>query len=627
MTAMNKELTITVAVGVGAAAVAIALEMYRRRRPPYAAAAGAPGVSLEDIAKFPGGAGLGMADAPTKLDFSPDNESITFLASPPGALAQKLFKRSIATEVVTELIASDADEASYSAEEKLRRERLRLLHTGVTDYEWASAGEGMLIPQGSRSLAFIPSPGAAARPLLDESTAGGALPAGEPVLDPKLSADGKVCCFVCDREVYACGTDGGGAPVQLTSGARGTQLSNGAANFIAQEEMDRMEGFWIAPDGASLAFEQCDESAIPLFTIAHHVDQPQQSEAHHYPFAGADNPKARIGVVPIPTGAKAKAAGAGTVSALLGGGKKGAAAPPAPVWLELGERAHGEIYISRVTWRDAKSLYVQVQDRRQTELRLLLVDAKTGASQTLLTEKASTWVNLHQMLVPLSHGRFLWASEKSGYRHLYLHNADGSLKATLTAGAWVVDHTEKGMVDEQGGRVFFLGNKADPRERHLYVTSLDDGGGAPTQLTSGGGMHAATLSRDMKHFVDKFSSAGQPMVVRLCSSADGAVLSFLFECADPELTRLRPHLAPPELVTLPSTDAKVTLYAAVYKPDAAVFGEGPHPLVVSVYGGPHVQRVADSWALTADLRAQVGGLSDLIVLMAMLVIGYPTERH
>lgn len=132
------------------------------------------------------------------------------------------------------------------------------------------------------------------------------------------------------------------------------------------------------------------------------------------------------------------------------------------------------------------ALCVQVQDRRQTELRLLLVDAKTGASQTLLTEKASTWVNLHQMLVPLSHGRFLWASEKSGYRHLYLHNADGSLKvfaslmateclpsalpsalalpdrpsqATLTAGAWVVDHTEKGMVDEQGGRVFFLGNK------------------------------------------------------------------------------------------------------------------------------------------------------------------------
>lgn len=43
-------------------------------------------------------------------------------------------------------------------------------------------------------------------------------------------------------------------------------------------------------------------------------------------------------------------------------------------------------------------------------------------------------------------------------------------------------------------------------------------------------MHAATLSRDMKHFVDKFSSAGQPMVVRLCSSADGAVLSVLFEC-------------------------------------------------------------------------------------------------
>jgi len=63
-------------------------------------------------------------------------------------------------------------------------------------------------------------------------------------------------------------------------------------------------------------------------------------------------------------------------------------------------------------------------------------------------------------------------------------------------------------------------------------------------------------------------------------------------------------LRPPELISIPSRDGKVTLHCAVYAPDAAVYGPGPYPAIVSVYGGPHVQRVSNNWPLTADLRAQ-----------------------
>ena len=45
------------------------------------------------------------------------------------------------------------------------------------------------------------------------------------------------------------------------------------------------------------------------------------------------------------------------------------------------------------------------------------------------------------------------------------------------------------------------------------------------------------------------------------------------------------NLKPPELFTVPSTDGKVTLQGAVYKPDVAKFGKGPYPTVVSCYGG------------------------------------------
>ena len=59
-----------------------------------------------------------------------------------------------------------------------------------------------------------------------------------------------------------------------------------------------------------------------------------------------------------------------------------------------------------------------------------------------------------------------------------------------------------------------------------------------------------------------------------------------------------------QLVDIPSSDGKVILHGAVYKPPSAIFGKGPFPLMVAVYGGPGVQRVTNDWNLTADLRAQ-----------------------
>ena len=66
-----------------------------------------------------------------------------------------------------------------------------------------------------------------------------------------------------------------------------------------------------------------------------------------------------------------------------------------------------------------------------------------------------------------------------------------------------------------------------------------------------------------------------------------------------------PKLSPPELLTFQAHDTIDTLYGALYVPEKFVFGSGPYPLICSVYGGPHVQRVNRSWSsMTADMRAQ-----------------------
>ncbi|MFN8511655.1 MAG: DPP IV N-terminal domain-containing protein [Chloroflexia bacterium] len=70
--------------------------------------------------------------------------------------------------------------------------------------------------------------------------------------------------FVRDDELWVAPTDGSAEPKQLSSGA-GMGYKR-VAEYIAQEEMGRREGFWWSPDGASIAYEQADKRAYSRCT-------------------------------------------------------------------------------------------------------------------------------------------------------------------------------------------------------------------------------------------------------------------------------------------------------------------------------------------------------------------------
>jgi dipeptidyl-peptidase-4 len=139
-----------------------------------------------------------------------------------------------------------------------------------------------------------------------------------------------------------------------------------------------------------------------------------------------------------------------------------ALAADAPVEIDLG--ANRDIYLARVDWLpDAKHLLVQRQSRDQRTLDLLLADASTGATRVLLTESSESWVNLHNALRVLPDGKsFVWASERSGHKHLELRALDGSLIRPLTQGPWEVD--ELLALDAKHRRAYFTGNADDVRE-------------------------------------------------------------------------------------------------------------------------------------------------------------------
>ncbi len=512
----------------------------------------------EDVATYPL---PGMA-TPGDFAFSPDDRLITYLHSPDESLTRQLYALDPGSGERRLLVAppgGGTTEEGVSLEEALRRERQRQRALGVTQYAWARHANRLLVPLHG-ALYVQDGDGAPLREIL---------PSGpHPALDPQLSPDGAWVAYVQDGELYILSADGA-APRQLTDGARGTGKVHGLAEYIAQEEMGRSHGFWWSPDGRRIAFTEVDETHIPVYRIVHQGKDATgkgAQEDHRYPFAGMPNATVRLGVVPVEGGA--------------------------PVWMDLGDAE----YLARVAWFPDGTLTAQIENREQTTLDLVRFDAETGAQARLVRETSDVWINLHDLLRPLNDGGFIWASERTGFQHLYRYDRDGKLRNAITQGAWIVDGIAG--VDDANGLVYVTGTLDGPTERHLYAAPLD--GGEPRRITGAPGMHAVVADHALRRFVDIHHNTETPPTITLRALSDGAAIGTIYDKTDPRIARLR--LQPPELVTLQSRDGE-TLHGAIYRPPAR-FGNGPFPTIVSVYGGPHAQRVQNSWGMTVDMRAQ-----------------------
>ncbi|MEQ1502511.1 MAG: S9 family peptidase [Myxococcota bacterium] len=515
-------------------------------------------VPLDELVRLP----LPGMGGPVSARFVGDRH-LTWLESGPDSLVQHLWSLDLGTGEVRQR-GTARDDRPMPLEEVLRRERLRERALGVTSYRHAAGGRVLVVPRAGAVWVERSSGGPALGDALEELIPG-------PVLEPVASPDGTRIAYVADAELYVVPVEGGPA-VQLTTGARGTGRTHGLAEYVAEEEMNRRSGFWWSPDGQWIAYTEVDDRHVPVWRIVYQGQATPTWEDHRYPFAGADNARVRLFVVRS-TGGE-------------------------PVELALGDAE----YLARVGWMPDGTVVAQVQDRRQKQLRLLKFDVAfpldrsglvSGRPTVVLTEEGEPYVELNDLFRPLDlePGAFLWGSERTGYLHLYKVDAAGGI-AAVTHGDWVVD--ELVAVDEPNRRVYVTGTLDGACERHLYAVSLD--GGPPRRLTPDHGIHTVAVDLRGQRFVDTWSAVEAPprTVVR---DLNGAILRTIDRATDPRIAAL--GLTPPELLTVTGAAGDV-LHAALYRPD----GDGPFPTVVFVYGGPHAQRVTDSWDLTIDLRAQ-----------------------
>lgn len=590
-------------------------------------------IKVEDVAnKSPGSV------FPLATQTSPCEELLTFLYTAPGSNVHQLFyvdltkERDAQVSLFASMPGADSQDVTVSAEEKQRRERMRLFTEGMMTYKWNGTNKDnqrVVVPYGNKVLTA--TVGGQYSVLYDGSAGHG--------MDPRLSPDGNNLALVINKDLYfknvGLNTGADASPeaslVRLTTNGGEPDICCGLADYVAQEEMDRYEGFWWSPSSKYIAYTETNDSEVPNFRIHHQgIDDPVHYEVIRYPFAGQKNPVVKLAVVDL---SEVDSSGNGT------------AADAKSVWMNVvvddTKIDPNDYYLGRIGWWPDDTVMAQVQNRTQTLLQILRIDPTTGESSILFEETSKHWINLHDMLhcFPLgwspkalassttaSDFFFLWASERSGFRKIYMYKFDSTTqtcsvqfdgKSLFGDDDWVVESIT--YVDNENEMVYATGNGGgDPTQKHLFTcdfSALDSAPGGCNKVSIEEGWHMSTVSGKLGMVVDVFSSLTHfPSMALHRYVKEGKEiigvepLVYLIEPKRSLLSArdalLGEKLSSPRMDKIRSKDDKVDLYCAAYVPDESKFGPGPYPCIVSVYGGPHVQRVAKMWTVTADMRAQ-----------------------
>ena len=507
-------------------------------------------------------------NAPRSLKVSPDGQRVTFLKGKQTDYERlDLWEYHIESGQTRMLFDSNDLQSGaevLSDEEKARRERMRLSGSGIVSYQWSDDGKALLFPLGG-DVFYHKLGEKGAKQLLDTDAF---------ETDIKLSPKGNYISFIRDQNLYVKHIESGKETAITKEG--GDNIKFGMAEFVAQEEMGRMTGYWWSPDETKIAFTKVDESPVDVITRSEIYADDIKLIEQKYPKAGTPNVLVELAIQDINSGDR--------------------------TWVDLGEDK--DIYFARGKWMPNNTTFTyQWQTRDQQMLELRAFDLNSKKENVLLTESSNTWVNLHNDLYFLKDkGQFIWASERDGFKHLYLFNNSGKLVKQLTKGDWVVDSVEA--IDTANNRLYFSGRKDTPLESHVYSVPLD--GGEISRITELGAYHSAAFSKDASIFIDRFSTINSPAQVSL-NSATGERITWLEENKVEEGHPLHAYMdswTAPEFGDITTKDG-ATLKYRIYTPDSAKQNpKQKHPVIVYLYGGPHAQVVTNSWAGNRGLLFQ-----------------------
>jgi hypothetical protein len=356
----------------------------------------------------------------------------------------------------------------------------------LRDFAWSRDHSSLLLI-GSQSLAWFDLSSGTSRILISGD---------DPLADAVISPDGSTVSFIRNHSLWL--VDARGGPARIFAKSAGEDLREGEPDWPYRNELHLTHAYQWSPDSSRIAWFETDDRAVAKYAFRASNGDTREIV---YPKPGGALPVLRAFVQPASGGV--------------------------PVEVNLGPTR--DFYLPRMSWLpDSRQLAIERLDRRQQALDLFLADALTGKTRLLLTEKDKYWINLSDDLHFLHDGKgFLWSSERTGFRHLYLYDMQGKQLLQVTRGDWEV--TGLNAVDETHQSIYFTATEKSPLERHLYRVSLD--GTGMEQITHTPGTHEIRFAPDAMSFADCYSNHASPPQIALFNADTG------------ELPALNPHPA------------------------------------------------------------------------------------
>jgi dipeptidyl-peptidase-4 len=385
-------------------------------------------------------------------------------------------------------------------------------------------------------------------------------------VNARFSPDGKKIAYTKKMDLYVFDIDAN-KEIRLTFDAT-DKIYNGYASWVYMEEIlgraSRYAAFWWSPDGDKIAYLRTDDTPVPVFTL-NRLDEADGIhgliEATPYPKPGDPNPKVKMGIADIAT--------------------------TKTVWVKTDYSI--DQYIAWPFWTpDSKKLAIQILNRDQNDLKIILADPATGDFSQIYNETRKSWVEFYETTYVMENGSgFILKSYKNDWENLYYYGWNGQLIAQLTNLDFRVNSIER--VDETAKVVYFTATGNESTDNHAFRVGLD--GKNLIQITKGDGTHSISISPKGTYFIDTWNSiSGTGSIVAY--NKNGKLLKEIYRFEQPVFDASKNSKA--ELVKIMTSDGLFNMPAIITYP-VNFDPLKKYPVIFAIYGGPDSKNVANRW--------------------------------
>jgi dipeptidyl-peptidase 4 len=391
------------------------------------------------------------------------------------------------------------------------------------------------------------------------------------------SPDGTRKAFYRERNLWVSSPDGSNETAVTSDGSEKARIKYATGSWVYGEELGQTTAMWWSPDGRKIAFYRFDESKVPDYYLQ--LDQTKlqsRMDVEAYPKAGIDNPIADLLVYDLES------------RKLI------------PMDVRDGKPFENSVvgyYVYNISWTpDGGELLFNRTNRRQNIMELTSANPETGKCRVVIHEEwPASWVeNKPTMRWLKDRKRFIWESDRTGFKNYYLYDFSGKLLVLLT------NHTVEVagivQVNEDAGILYYLARDGDNYMKlQLHRVGLD--GKGDRRLTDPTLNHTVDVSPDGTCYLDRAETHDIPPTTRLMA-VDGKTIAELATSDTTKFDQL--GLKKVELFTYRAADLKTELHAMLHFPSGFESGR-KYPVLVSVYGGPATNGAREIFTLPSAL--------------------------